>query len=45
MQVAVGGGECCAVVALLVCACFSGGMYVYLVLRTPARSPKPAKVS
>ncbi|WP_329056569.1 hypothetical protein OG738_05585 [Amycolatopsis sp. NBC_01488] len=30
--------------ALLVFACFSGGMYVRLVLRTPAR-PKPAKVS
>jgi hypothetical protein len=33
--------------ALLVFACFSGGMYVYLVLRTPARPrPRPAaKVS
>ncbi|MEV7091273.1 hypothetical protein AB0M80_00380 [Amycolatopsis sp. NPDC051045] len=31
--------------ALLVFACFSGGMYVYLVLRIPARSPKVAKVS
>jgi hypothetical protein len=31
--------------ALLVFACFSGGMYVGLVLRTPARPKPAAKVS
>jgi hypothetical protein len=31
--------------ALLVFACFSGGMYVRLVLRTPARPKPAAKVS
>ncbi|MEV6874079.1 hypothetical protein [Amycolatopsis sp. NPDC051128] len=31
--------------ALLVFACFSGGMYVYLVLRTPPRPRPVAKVS
>jgi hypothetical protein len=31
--------------ALLVFACFSGGMFVYLWLRLPVRPRKPAKVS
>ena len=43
VQVAVDGSDTDAVGALLVFACFSGGMYVYLVPRPPARSPKAPK--